>query len=139
MTITSSLRFLYIFGGSGLLCGLGKTALGLSSQGPFPYLSRQFPHVLCTTQYVQINLLLNLTIQPRICKFGSPARNLIFLWLILLKNSFIIIQYLNVFIECSRLCLTGYLHWIISKSLTLAKTEIIYPKNVRAKVAMDFT
>ena len=24
-------------------------------------------------------------------------------------------------------------------SLTLAKTEIIYPKNVRANVAMDFT
>ena len=24
-------------------------------------------------------------------------------------------------------------------SLTLAKTEIIYPKNVREKVAMDFT
>ena len=28
---------------------------------------------------------------------------------------------------------------IVQRLLTLAKTEIIYPKNVRAKVAMDFT
>ena len=48
-------------------------------------------------------------------------------------------SFVKFFIQLSKKSFADYASFVKTSRYTLAKFEIIYPKDVRAKVAMDFT